>query len=97
MITPCYSEQLNVLFAKMSTFYKVYGYVVFCSHLCALAKLARVREMSFCALSLIFPVHVDTDGFPKKKVLMGVGGWGELCFIQVYFGILEFLLTLQSP
>ena len=32
----------------------VYGYVVFCSHLCARAKLAWVREMSFRTLSLIF-------------------------------------------
>ena len=40
-------------------------------------------------------LSISAMGFQKKKIWMGVGGWGEL--YPILFGIFGIFLTLQIP
>ena len=58
---------------------------VFCLH--TLLKVVKFYDLSVLSMSVM--------GFQQKK--FGWGWVGGVSSIQVYFGFVEFVLTLQSP
>ena len=61
--------------------------------MCILFVYTLLKVVSYYDLSVLS--QCQCQWFPKKKVWMGVCGWGEL--YPSLFGIFGIFLTLQSP
>ena len=61
--------------------------------MCILFVYSLLKVVSYYELSVL---SMSVIGF-HKKIWMGVGGWGGVRSMQVYFGFLDLFLTLQSP